>query len=135
MLTALTEQKSNMVNKSDHKRNLPSSKESCPPSLLLTGSHTKSYNMVKGKSQSKSLRQGTDMYKAVEEEVSRLWDAHGESIEKWPEPAILFEEYEGPMTPYGDSHSQRLNKFRALYNRMVKAKFALHGKCNVGFIY
>jgi hypothetical protein len=84
--------------------------------------------MPKGKSPSKPLRRGTAVYIAIQTKVDELWEQHHDDIKQWPNPSKLFEEFELSMEPYGDSRSQRLQKFRTLYNKLTKDKFRLHGE-------
>lgn len=69
------------------------------------------------------------MYTAIQMKVDELWEKYRDDIARWPIPSKVFdEEFELSMHPYGDSRSQRLQKFRNLYNRLTWDKFRLHGK-------
>jgi len=81
--------------------------------------------MPKGKS---PLHRGTAVYIVIQKKVDELWGQFREDIKQWPNPSKLFEEFELSMEPYGDSRSQRLQKFRTLYNKLTKDKFKLHGE-------
>ena len=78
--------------------------------------------------QGRRLSVGTDGHIAVQRKVQELWNMHGPDIAAYPSPAALHSELEQDMTPYGDSHAQRLNKCRTLYNRLLKEIFRSNSK-------
>jgi hypothetical protein len=67
-------------------------------------------------------------YITIQAKVDELWEQHHDDIKQCPDTSKLFEEFELSVEPYGNSHSQRLQKFHALYNKLTKDKFRLHGE-------